>query len=255
MCLNYRFQTSIMKWTIYFLLVVCVTSCTNSKSKKNTHITPVSYIKETPTLDGRPIENYWNLLEWQPIDQNWIGGPFDHEDYNGKYKMAWNEDGLYILLEIVDDTLFEQTEDPLKLWWNDDCVIVYVDEDNSGGQHRFNHNAFTYHVALDGNVVDLGVNEKPTLYNEHIISKHQTEGNTTYWEMHVKVYPSIFNDKPTVKPVVLSEGKRIGFAIAYADNDKSKERENLIGSVFVPGENKNAGWIDANVFGTLELLK
>ena len=46
--------------------------------------------------------------------------------------MAWNEDGLYILLEIVDDTLFEQTEDPLKLWWNDDCVIVYVDEDNSG---------------------------------------------------------------------------------------------------------------------------
>ena len=53
----------------------------------------------------------------------------------------------------------------------------------------------------------------------------------------------------------MSEGKRIGFAIAYADNDNSKKRENLIGSVFVPGENKNAGWIDANVFGTLELLK
>jgi len=253
--LNYRYQTSIMKRSFYIIIFITLHSCSEIKTKKNSQITPVTYIENAPTLDGQPIENFWNLLEWQPIDQNWIGGPYNHDDYNGKYKIAWNEDGLYLLLEITDDTLTDQTKDPLQLWWNDDCVIVYIDEDNSGGLHRFTHNAFTYHVALDGNVVDLGLNEEPTLYNEHIVSRHTTKGTTTYWEMKVKVFPGMYNDDPTIKPVVLSEGKRIGFALAYADNDNSQERENLIGSVFVAGEDKNQGWIDANVFGTLQLMK
>ncbi|WP_339628102.1 hypothetical protein [uncultured Maribacter sp.] len=43
--------------------------------------------------------------------------------------------------------------------------------------------------------------------------------------------------------------------MAYADNDKSAERENFIRSVFVPGEDKNQVWIDVNIFATLELVK
>ena len=45
----------------------------------------------------------------------------------------------------------------------------------------------------------------------------------------------------------------MGFALAYCDNDKSKTRENFIGSVYVEGNDKNRGWIDANIFGTLKL--
>ncbi|WP_418888271.1 hypothetical protein [Maribacter arcticus] len=33
------------------------------------------------------------------------------------------------------------------------------------------------------------------------------------------------------------------------------KRENFIESVFVPGEDKNQGWINANIFGTLQLVK
>ncbi|WP_418888384.1 hypothetical protein [Maribacter arcticus] len=47
----------------------------------------------------------------------------------------------------------------------------------------------------------------------------------------------------------------MGFALAYADNDKIAKRENFIESVFVPGEDKNQGWINANIFGTLQLVK
>ena len=46
----------------------------------------------------------------------------------------------------------------------------------------------------------------------------------------------------------------IGFALAYCDNDKSEHREHFIGSVAVEGENKNKGWIDAHIFGTLLLV-
>ena len=52
----------------------------------------------------------------------------------------------------------------------------------------------------------------------------------------------------------LKSKKKIGFAIAYCDNDQSEFRENFIGSVFVKGDNKNQGWIDADIFGTI-LLK
>ncbi|WP_372974429.1 sugar-binding protein [Muriicola sp.] len=51
----------------------------------------------------------------------------------------------------------------------------------------------------------------------------------------------------------MRKNKKIGFALAYCDNDGSAERENFIGSVFVPGEDKNQGWINADIFGTLVL--
>ncbi|MBW2998850.1 CBM9 family sugar-binding protein, partial [Candidatus Woesearchaeota archaeon] len=47
--------------------------------------------------------------------------------------------------------------------------------------------------------------------------------------------------------------KKIGFAIAYCDNDTSEHRENFIGSVFVDGNDKDRGWKDAGIFGTIEL--
>lgn len=41
--------------------------------------------------------------------------------------------------------------------------------------------------------------------------------------------------------------------LAYGDNDHSPERENFIGNVRIDGTDKNRGWIDAGVFGLLEL--
>jgi len=52
---------------------------------------------------------------------------------------------------------------------------------------------------------------------------------------------------------MLKSGKKMGFALAYCDNDHSTERENFIGSTIVEGEDKNKGWIDAGIFGLLRL--
>ena len=55
--------------------------------------------------------------------------------------------------------------------------------------------------------------------------------------------------------VKLNVGKRIGFALAYCDNDDSEHRENFIGSIYVEGEDKDRGWKDASIFSTLILNK
>ncbi|MEH6747309.1 MAG: hypothetical protein V7670_10780 [Maribacter arcticus] len=85
--------------------------------------------------------------------------------------------------------------------------MVYIDEDNSGDLHQFNHNAFTYHVALDGSVTDIANDKKPKLYNDHIILVQKTEGTTTYWEMLIKVYLHTYDDISNVEPVILSKKK------------------------------------------------
>ena len=245
-----------MKPVFSIVLFLLLLSCnTDVKKKKDTSILEVPYTQNTPNVDGKATESFWNLITWQPLDQNWVGGPYEYDDFNGRYKLAWNEQALYLLVEIIDDVLLDKTKNPLKLWWNDDCLEVFVDEDNSGGLHQYSHNAFAYHVALDGNVVDLAPDKTPRLYNDHIKSAHTTTDHVTTWELAVKVYDDSFVDGTGRSAVTLEANKKIGFALAYCDNDKSTERENFIGSVFVPGEDKNQGWINADIFGTLVLKK
>ena len=224
-----------------------------SSNKQEVQLNEVKKAIEIPKIDGIANEAVWNKASWLPIDQLWLGNAYDTADFNGKYKLCWSKDALYVLVEIQDDTLIDQYKDPLKLWWDDDCVEVFIDEDNSGGEHQYNHNAFAYHIALDGNVVDMAPGELPKLYNQHIESKRATKDNISVWELKISIYDDTYKDDADNSPIELGVGKKLGFAIAYCDNDASEERENFIGSIFVSGTDKNRGWIDANIFGTIIL--
>ncbi|MEM7110268.1 MAG: sugar-binding protein, partial [Bacteroidota bacterium] len=128
------------------------------------------------------------------------------------------------------------------------------DEDNSGGEHQYNHNAFAYHIALDYNIVDMDTDRQGRLYNDHIEVKKLQKKHTTLWEMAIHLYPDSYVDGKRNTPVFLQRHKEIGFALAYCDNDGSAERENFIGSEVIEGDDKNRGWIDAGIFGTLRLV-
>jgi len=240
-------KSSIICLFICFLLIGCNKAIENNTSVKKA--------VEIPKIDGLADDACWADTKWQTLDQVWLGEMPSAEDFKGQYKLSWSENALYILVEITDDVLFDQYEDPLTLWWDDDCVEVFIDEDNSHGEHQYNHNAFAYHVAMDGNVVDLGPDKKPHLYNDHVQSKRITNGNTTIWELSVKLFDDSFIDGQKNTPRKLSAGEIIGFALAYCDNDGSKERENFIGSEIVEGDDKNRGWIDAGIFGDLLLIE
>jgi hypothetical protein len=233
--------------------MVGVISCHEVRKKEDHHIIEVRKAENPPTLDGKATENCWNMASWHPLDQNWVGTAYSFEDFNGRYKLCWDKEALYLLVEITDDSLYDRHKDPLKLWWDDDCIEVFLDEDNSGGLHQFSYNAFAYHIALDGNVVDLAPDKKPRLFNDHLISAKSTDDHTTLWEIALKLFDDTYSDTGKNRPSKLFKDKSIGFALAYCDNDGSKERENFIGSVFVAGENKDLGWINADIFGTLVL--
>jgi len=221
-------------------------------------------------IDGIADEASWQLAGWQPIDKLILGIMPSKEDFNGRFKIMWDEQQLFLLVEITDDILFDQHADPRYLYWDDDCLEIFLDEDASGGNHQFNYNAFAYHVALDNQVVDIG--EKQTdgtdsfvLLNEHVNSswrRSEKSPNKIIWELAVQVYDDSFNiqmpmQKEKPQPVKLSLGKKLGFMLAYCDNDGSKEREHFIGSVDIKAVNgnKNLGYITADVFQQLVLIQ
>lgn len=238
----------IQNYTIILLVLCILSACHQEKRpyKVAKNIDPI-------IIDGVANEQSWAKNEWFPIDQIWLGGPMEEGDFEGRYKLSWSEKALYVLVEITDDVLRDQFEDPLMRWWDEDCVEIFIDENNSGGDHQFNHNAFAYHIDLEGNVVDMVAKDTPQLFNDHLESKRVTKGNVSIWEFKISLIPDTFVYGEPFERILLGRGKKIGFAIAYCDNDSSEQRENFIGSVVVEGEDKDRGWKDASIFGTIEL--
>lgn len=243
------------KFLALIILTSFCTSAQNKNEKQTKQLIEVNHSIKTPIIDGVAESTVWADEQWHPINQRWLGDEYTESDFSGRYKLVWDAGALYLLAEITDDKLRDVFKDPLKNWWDEDCLEIFVDEDNSGGEHQYNNNAFAYHVDLEGNVVDVDETKNGILYNSHVISARKTTGKTMVWETKVLLYDDSFSNNINDKPVKLNAEKRIGFALAYCDNDASEHRENFIGSIYVQGEDKNRGWIDASIFGTLVLKK
>jgi len=253
----------------------------------------VHHANKPINLDGIANEISWQQAKWHNLTELMAGTQPTRSDFSGRFKLLWDQDNLYILAEIIDDKLFDQHSDPLELYWDDDCLEIFIDENASGGNHQFNFNAFAYHIGLDNQAVDIGQNNEDgspnfVLLNDHIKSvwKHtsnnkslnnDTQNNKTagdyidqqatkiVWEVAVRVYDDSFAlntqdhsiKSKMSKPVTLSLGKTMGFMLAYCDNDGSKTRESFIGSTPIKAINgdKNLGYITADVFDKILLVK
>jgi hypothetical protein len=141
-------------------------------------------------------------------------------------------------------------------YWDDDCLEVFIDENFSGGDHQYNHNAFAYHISLDNQAIDIGTDRAPRSYTDHVQSRWRQTGDKVIWEVSIQVYTDSYSDHRTDNlPTTLEAGKIMGFMVAYCDNDASELREHFIGSEYAAGDHKDRGWIDAGLFGKLELVE
>ena len=209
---------------------------------------------EAPAVDGIADDAAWEKAPWQPIAERWLGPEFTAEDFEGRFKVVWTEERIYLLSEIVDDVLIDTHRDPLVQYWDDDTLEIFIDEDYSGGEHRFNHNAFAYHFSLDNRAIDLSTDESPRDYSHHVESSWRQTGNKVVWEVAIDIYADDYVDgSPDNRPVSLERGKVLCLMVAYCDNDGSEIRENFIGSESVPFGPKDRGWIDAGLFGQVVL--
>jgi hypothetical protein len=212
------------------------------------------FAAEAPVVDGIADDAAWSEAEWRDMTARWLGPEYTPEDFQGRFKVVWTEDRIYLLGEFVDDVLIDSHRDPLVQYWDDDSWEIFLDEDHSGGEHQFNHNEIAYHMSLDNRAIDLGTNQKPNDYSHHTESRWQQQGDKVIWEVAIDIYPDTYVDgSDSNTPLRLHAGKVMGFMVAWCDNDGSEFRENFIGSEIVLSGSKNRGYIDAGLFGTLIL--
>jgi hypothetical protein len=170
-------------------------------------------------IDGKANDPAWADAEWFPIDQVWI--PYNATmapgDFEGRFKLSWDENYLYVLAEIVDDMLSDDHANPLQNWWQDYCLEVFIDENRSKGDHERNYNAFAYHVSLFYDAIDLHTNGNSiNLKNNLKVVMDTLENNTYMWELAIKNYSAAFNySNPEASRVFLHHDKLMGFVMAY----------------------------------------
>jgi hypothetical protein len=240
-------------WSILIATVSFFSATAQPESNTEYYRAPKASI--APTIDGIADEPIWNDAAWISMNNVYIGSPASADDYSGRYKIVWTSDRLYILAEITDDILRDVNSDPLKNFWDDDCLELFLDEDKSGGNHQFNYNAFAYHMAINNiDVADYGTDGQAHLFNDHITSAKTQLGTTYTWEVEVKVFDDTFVYGGNNTPLTLHEGKILGYNLAYCDNDKAQTRENFFGSRYLEPAIANNGYINADVFATLELV-
>lgn len=244
-----------LRYTLLYILFFVLSVPAFCQTQKDTIYAVKS---EVPVIiDGSDEDACWSEAEWKPIDQVWLptlDAKMVAGDFDGKYKVAWDTDYLYILVEVKDDMLSDDHVGPLDNYWNDDCVEIFIDEDRSKGNHLTNYNAFAYHVSLTYDAIDGGTGNAVNLKN-NIVAVMDTIGENTYlWEFAAKIYNKNFSpNNPEASRVALTPEKLMGFTIAYCDNDKTTSRENFIGSMVMTDATKNDNYITADYFGSLLL--
>jgi len=207
-------------------------------------------------VDGCSKDAVWSAQDWYSLNYRWMGAEPDSADYYGRFKLAWDADHLYLLVEVTDDSLSPTLANGLANYWKGDYVEVFLDEDQSGGNHQYNHQAFAYHVSTEGHAIDQSTQQEPIFFDEHVEVMRTREGNRYLWEFAIKVYDDQLDEDSTDNlPVTLTAGKTIGFSLAYGDNDGNNSRENFMGSCETHGPNNDAGYINSDVFGSVVLVE
>ncbi len=218
-----------------------------------------SFATQAPTIDGDTNDPVWsNNDTWYSYHQVWLnnaGSVPTPEDFSWKFKLAWDADLFYILAVITDDVISDKYASPLDRYYEDDCFEVFFDEDHSGGQHERSFQAFAYHVSLSYDIVDSDASGTPRLLNDHAKVRMDTIGGKYIWEAAFKVYDKSFTLANPGVPVKLSKGKIMGWALSYCDNDGGAQRDHFFGSEIVEGTSKNVAYQNADVFGSVELVK
>jgi uncharacterized repeat protein (TIGR02543 family) len=206
-------------------------------------------------------------------------------DFSGRFKAVWTANRLYVLTEIIDDQIkTPNTGNVYQNPENNDCLEIFISESASASTQARGTTAnstshfFAYHMnftdmvsAMDyvGGPNNTSTNDPNTRIENGFIKRNhhlnfkigKNDGTHTYiWETEMKVYG---NDYPVITspedrtPVTLTDGKKMGFAVAYNDNDTTT-RNHFIGSMYVQGSTddaRNQGYKNPSVYAKLYLVK
>jgi len=122
-----------------------------SAAEADVEIPSVGYPK--PILDG-VMDDVWLLSTEQGMTFFTGAEPTSPEDCSGSWWALWDEEYLYVLVNVIDEALV-QDSDPTQ-GWLDDRVEIYIDGDNAKGASTDN-NDYQYNFRWNFGQVEAPV--------------------------------------------------------------------------------------------------
>jgi hypothetical protein len=217
------------------------------------------FTKTIPIIDGNGNDTCWNKADWAPIDQMWIGNTVAETDYSGRFRVLWTKDRLYLLIQVVDDSLSLQPSglaDVCSNIYNYDCSEIFIDENYSRDvNYSGTYKAIAYHLDTTHVCYHIGGSSGWVRLDDHLNYKMKRVAPHTFeYEYEIKVFSDAYIDGGQNTPVQLTSGKLLGWSVAYNDNDYGSTRQNMFGSKFIEGPDKNISYYNASAFGELKLV-
>jgi hypothetical protein len=217
------------------------------------------FTETIPVIDGNGIDTCWNKADWAPIDQVWIGNAVSKTDYSGRFKILWTSERLYLLIQVVDDSLRLQPTgltDVCSNIYNYDCTEIFIDENHSRDvNYSGTYKAIAYHLDTTHVCYYVGGSSGWVRLDDHLNYKMKRVASHTFeYEYEIKVFNDTYAEGSSNTPVQLFNGKLLGLSVAYNDNDFGSTRQNMFGSKLIEGADKNISYYNASAFGELKLV-
>jgi len=195
-----------------------------------------------PVLDGR-IDEVWLFSAEHTIGTSQVGAaPSSPEDCSGTWRALWNVEALYVLVEVKDESLTNDSGGGDSKWL-DDSVEIYVDGDNSkDASVGTDDHQYTFRWNDEELEVPSAIhNGAPSLVGVEYVIVTTAEG----YMLETKLpWMSIMGKAAT-------PGQLIGFDVWINDDDDGGDtRESQVSWYSTDGN----GWQDPSVWGVAALL-
>lgn len=189
---------------------------------------------QPPAIDGVE-EGLWSGARAYKMDNVIYSAPSSDADFSARYKTLWDAKNLYVLVDVTDDNL-KNDSDP-ESWYQDDCVEVFIDADNSKSG-EYDDNDFQFHFNWDKTKPTMGETKHGNVANVEFAMVATTGG----YRAEIKFPWTTLGVKP-------SAGAKIGLDVHVNDDDDGGDRESKL---TWRGKEDNA-WQTPKAFGTAEL--
>jgi len=196
------------------MLLVCFSvmlSAANAGSTINNRLM-VPYVADAPLNDGLEDAS-WTFQDvgiFTLVDGN---PPESAEDCSGWFKLAWNEDALYLFVHVVDDTLVSHENS-----WRADCVEIFIDGGNEkAGSLDANDVQWRWVAGEDTLALCYasGDNLRPAEYYL------EWTKNSDGYDMELEVPVAGLEKLGASMAIAMAAGTEIGFDLQVTDNDSA----------------------------------
>ena len=185
-----------------------------------------------PAIDGK-ADDLWSESRRYKIGNVIYSPASSDEDFSASYKAMWDEKNLYVLVNVTDDSLKNDSDE----FWLDDGVEVFIDADNSksGG---YDDNDYQYFFEWAEANPGMGEFKHGRTTGVEFAIERVEVG----YRVEIKLPWSTLGVEP-------SAGKKIGLDVHVNDDDDGGDRDTKL---TWRGKEDNA-WQTPSVFGTAEL--